>query len=368
MATVTRLGTPVFTTTAGNKTLVATPAVGDLPVVVTGFTANSAGEDSLTDNNADGLGSSYTKVFTGVTSGANNSRISIYVRNAKIGSATSTTWTAAQSSSGGGLCVLVAGGMTKVGAAAVRGSGSQSSQGSGTTPAPVLTQAALTTNPVIGGVINATNPATLTQRSSPAYAEAMDSGYTSPAAGMEVMYISSGETSATITWGGTSASAFGSVAVELDSSASTSYTLTSVSKNVSLTGGSDVPKIGRRVASISAAITYTGGADGAVTGRLLGSLGGTIGFIGGNQTLTYTPGTNPPTNYALDSTAANITFTGSPSNSATVVYNYKLQSTAPNITFTGGSNTLTYHAANTASTFVIASTQMAGRMIWQHRN
>ncbi len=50
------------------------------------------------------------------------------------------------------------------------------------------------------------------------YTEDFDNGYTVPATGLEVSHLNSGETSATITYGGTTASAFASFAIELDAS------------------------------------------------------------------------------------------------------------------------------------------------------
>jgi hypothetical protein len=106
--------------------------------------------------------------------------------------------------------------MSIVGAGAVRSSGGQSAGGAGTTPAPVLNLTPLTANLIIGSVANGTNPAALTPRASYTEAPTPDVGYATPTTGLEVMFRNSGETSATITWGGTSATAFASVAIELD--------------------------------------------------------------------------------------------------------------------------------------------------------
>jgi hypothetical protein len=49
------------------------------------------------------------------------------------------------------------------------------------------------------------------------YTEAYDLGFNTPATGIEVHYINSGETSATLTAGSTVPSKFAAIAVEIDS-------------------------------------------------------------------------------------------------------------------------------------------------------
>jgi predicted outer membrane repeat protein len=219
VAAVIELGTDTFTTLAGAKFLDATPAVGDLVVIVIANSAATAGT-APTDNNADGLGT-YTLAETCV----NKSSVdyaSVYIRNALIGSATSTRFTNNNASNnGGGLCVLKVTGMTKTGATAKRQSAKQDNMSAGT-PAPVLSSAALTTNPVVGVVLNGTSPATMLSRSAGgAWSEWTDAGYSTPTTGVHVMASDSTETGATITWGSASSTGFGAVVVELDASSTT---------------------------------------------------------------------------------------------------------------------------------------------------
>lgn len=215
MATVAHLGTATWDTNAGAKTVTATPAVGDLIVVVSSFT----GVDTLsvTDNNPDGKGA-YTKIGPTRTGFSTAGNLSVWIRNAFVGSASSTiiTTTPNGTSTGGGLDCFNVSGMLRAGGSAARQVAGQSTGTSGTTPAPALGKAVLTGNPVIGAVCNGTSPATMTPRSAPAYTEATDLGYATPTTGLETMFINSGETASTITWGSTSGSAFASVAVELD--------------------------------------------------------------------------------------------------------------------------------------------------------
>jgi hypothetical protein len=219
VAAVTHAGTGIWTTTAGNKTFTGTPAASDLIVVVA--PASGVATSAVTDNNADGLGT-YTQADSDRTGwgSATTGHLTVWVRNALIGSATSTVFTATQSgSTGGGLDVFRISGMTRTGAAAVRQTAGQSSGTSGTTPAPVFGAAPLTGNPVIGAVCNAQTTAgsVITQRAN--FTEASDLAYSTPGSGLETMFRSSGETATTQTWGSTSGSAFGSVVAEFDTSA-----------------------------------------------------------------------------------------------------------------------------------------------------
>jgi len=223
MAAVALLGTPVFNTTAGDKTLAATPTAGDLIVIVAASSGLAGGTTAVSDNNADGLGT-YVQVDTDRTGFSTTGVLTVWIRNELVRSATNTTFTAAQNgSSGGGLVVLRVTGMSIVGLSAVRrigvssyNTGGQSTVAAGT-PAPVLAATPLTTNPIITAVANSTNSATtVVQRTG--YTEDFDNGYTTPPTGLEVSHLNSGETSATITYGGATASTFASVAIELDAS------------------------------------------------------------------------------------------------------------------------------------------------------
>src|SRR5215472_6834494 len=114
VSTVTHAGS-VWTTTAGNKTVTATPALGDLIVVIA--PATGVATTGVTDNNTDGLGT-YTKIGSSFTGFSTAGDLSVWVRNALVGSASSTIFTAAQgSSTGGGLDVLRVSGMSRTGSA-----------------------------------------------------------------------------------------------------------------------------------------------------------------------------------------------------------------------------------------------------------
>jgi hypothetical protein len=120
-------------------------------------------------------------------------------------------------STGVNLSVLRVSGMTRTGSAAIRQSAKQDNQTGTFTPAPTFSVAALTGNPTIGAVGNGTNPATLTAPAS--WTEVNDIGYAAPTNGLEVVSRDSGFTGTTVTWGSSSASAWGSIIIELDTSA-----------------------------------------------------------------------------------------------------------------------------------------------------
>jgi hypothetical protein len=223
MAAVTLAGT-TWDTNAGNKTVVATPAVGDLIIVIA--PATGVATSVVTDNQTPA--GVYNKINANFTGFSTAGDLSAWVRTAYITAASSTTWTVTQTSStGGGLCVLRISGMSTAGIGAIRGCGGQTAGTLGTTPAPVLlrrsanvysgTQAALTTNVIIGAVCNGTNGAT-TVTPPASYTEHFDNGYNVPATGFEVCSINSGITASTITFGSTTATAFASIAIELECS------------------------------------------------------------------------------------------------------------------------------------------------------
>src|SRR6187551_2611783 len=162
MASVTLAGT-TWVTTGGNTTVVATPAVGDLIIVIAASSGLAGGTTAVSDNQTPaGVFDQVQADFTGFsTTGV----LTAWVRSKFITAASSTTWTASQgSSSGGGLCVLRISGMSITGLGAIRGAGGQSTGTAGTTPAPVLlgrsgtsysgTLAALTGNVIISAVAN----------------------------------------------------------------------------------------------------------------------------------------------------------------------------------------------------------------------
>jgi fibronectin-binding autotransporter adhesin len=83
----------------------------------------------------------------------------------------------------------------------------------GGTPAVTFDRNVTSGHAVIAVCANSSNPATLTPPTS--YSEYTDTGYNTPTTGFEGTARASGETGATITWGGTSATDWGALAVEI---------------------------------------------------------------------------------------------------------------------------------------------------------
>jgi len=216
VATVSFAGA-TFNTTSGTKTVVATPQLGDLIVIVTAHTGNTSAA-APTDDQADGAVYAEISACACVkVSSADQMRV--FVRGNLIQSAVSTTFTHAPgTSTGGGLIVWGVRGLARTGSNAARQGAKQDNQASGT-PTPVLGSAALTGNPLISAAFNGTNPGGITARSSPAWTRDADGGYNSPTSGLDGAHINSGETATSIAWGSSSASAFCSTVVEFDTSA-----------------------------------------------------------------------------------------------------------------------------------------------------
>lgn len=216
MATVTAEITTADTGASPNASGAFTPAVDDLLVV---FVATSGATTEALGNQ---LTSSAGYTFTGIELAgptSTNHNIFLYVANSLVTSATSqtVTWTHnTDGATGTVICVAAVAGMTRTGTGAVRQTAVLDDAALGTTPQVVFASACLTGNPVLGAVVNQSNPAAMTVPSS--WSEGGDTGYNTPTTGCEWVYIDSGFTSDTVTWGSTSATRNAAMAVELDSS------------------------------------------------------------------------------------------------------------------------------------------------------
>ncbi len=195
-----------------------TPGNGDLLVILVMVTGSAGTSPSMTDSSPQNLG--FTLAGT-VLKNASADAIYVFVSNAPTHSTDTETLTfhtsGAVTATGCIMKVIRVSGCTKFGAAAVRQIASQANQASGGTPAPVFATAPLTTNVIISGVANETNPAGVTKPAS--FTLGNSGGYSTPTSGGIYAYQNNGFTSTTVTWGSTSASAFGSVAIEIDTSA-----------------------------------------------------------------------------------------------------------------------------------------------------
>lgn len=212
MATVTPRAI-VWNTTAGNKTTGSfTPAAGELLVAIVGIaTLDTA--PTLSDSQG---GASWVLVDT-FRSQATTGGLRMYVRSAAVTNTSMTVSYTSSGDAGGGIAVLSVTDPAVFGAGAARSAGGQADQASAT-PAPVLNQTPRSTNAIITAVMNNTNgTANGSVRTSPTYSEHYDQGFNTPPTGIAVHSVNSGETSATITWGGSTPSTFASIAIEINS-------------------------------------------------------------------------------------------------------------------------------------------------------
>jgi hypothetical protein len=195
-----------------------TPTAGDLLVAFAVVSGQASG-GTFTDSQSLG----WDTLTTALKSSSGDSLVFAVARNLAAASGTTVTFTPAGSptSSGVAIAVLRVAGMTRTGSSAVRvvgatrNIGSESNVASGT-PAPALPAAALTGNATVGAVANGANPATLD--APVGWTERFDTGYNTPATGLEAASRNSGFTGTTVTWGSSSATPFASVIAELDAS------------------------------------------------------------------------------------------------------------------------------------------------------
>ncbi len=212
-------GAVTFNTTAGSKTVVSTPTLADMIVVIVAATGVASGL-GVSDNNADGHGN-YTQIVSSVKN-TSADQMAAFVRADPIRSATATTWTTSGdgSSTGGGLYVMRITGAALSGAAFIRQSGAQNNGAASGTPTVALgVGAALTGNALITVMWNTTNAApTLTVPTGFTVSD-VNTNYNTPGTGIQGTHANSGITASAITWGSTSASAFSALAFEMSAAA-----------------------------------------------------------------------------------------------------------------------------------------------------
>lgn len=199
-----------------------TPAAGDLLLVVA-----CASDTQATATASSSVGTTLKSVL--LASYATNTHRGYSFIATERSSATSQTVTLdVTGDNATGACVSVArvAGMGWTGDRAIRQSGRQQNQAGGGTPAVALSHAARLVNPIIGLLCNNTNPSGMTPPSG--FAERADNGYGTPATGQEWASIDSGMTIENVTWGSTSASTFGSIAIELDATCTADMALLGV--------------------------------------------------------------------------------------------------------------------------------------------
>lgn len=218
-----------FNTTGGNTPTTTVAILNAMCVAVLAASGNT-NTWSLTDNNADGLGTTpgWTQILQ-VFSRSSADKMAVFVRNANFGVAASTVFTPGPSgagmtgSTGGGIADLYfVTGHQRIGPALIRAIaasnqiGTQTNVVAASTPAPVFPAVSLATNAIITAIMNATNPAGSTIPTG--FSAGSNTGYGSPATGYHSAYHQSGSALTTVTWAATSATAFSSFCIELDAS------------------------------------------------------------------------------------------------------------------------------------------------------
>lgn len=199
-----------------NRTCAITPAVGDLLVVFCAASVNTNDTPTCSDGNT---GGTYTRIGVAAFNASAN-RFSAFVRDTLVPNTTATTVTVATGSNTSAEIVIVAiKDALRAGIAAIRSSGFQVNQSSGTAPAPVLNQSARTENVTITAIgtlsTSGNNP-------SPAsWSERQDVNQASPTVGLGCSTRDSGFTGTTITYSANAGSNYASVALEIDGSGMT---------------------------------------------------------------------------------------------------------------------------------------------------
>lgn len=219
MATITfKVDTPSTTNASAYPSGNLSPTVGDLIVAF----VTASGTVALATMSYSGVELTFTRITTALKNTSADS-LYLFVSNGfalTAGVRTVTFDCTGDAATGAIITVYSISGMSRAGLGAVRQSAVVNNGTGGTTPAPAFGSAALTSNPVLGMVGNGASPAGMTPPTgtTPTWTEGSDSGYITPTNGQETIWAASGFTGTTITWGSTSASAFGSIIVELDAS------------------------------------------------------------------------------------------------------------------------------------------------------
>jgi hypothetical protein len=204
---------------SGNTATTPATAItaGELLVMVV-FKGSSTNVGSVSDTLADGA--TWSMVRHADTSIGTQRDVLVFVRDLMTPSSASATLTysaVGDDYTGVRLTAFRMTGMTLTGPAAIRQSGVQNDRGAASTPSPAFDSGVcLTTNPVLGAVVNSTNPVGITEPSG--WTEALDASSSLPL-GCEIATMNSGFTGSTVTWGNTSPSPYATIVVEFDATA-----------------------------------------------------------------------------------------------------------------------------------------------------
>ena len=175
---------------------------------------NAVGNTNLAPTCKDDSGGTYTLIGTAQYN-TNGSTSSLFQRDQPVlvsGTITITVTTGSSTSSG--FCVAPLRGWGKWSSAIIKQFGTQANGAAAGTPAPALGVAASGTNLVLSFIANLSNPAGVTDPSG--FSRAQNTGNATGPLGMELDWQETGVNFNTVTWGGTSATAFAAWVVEID--------------------------------------------------------------------------------------------------------------------------------------------------------
>lgn len=217
MATTTAVTPTTSTTNAGTYASAAfTPANNDLLIVFV-VASGTVAAGIMTGTGV----SSFTKVTSALFAVSANT-VYAFIANGLVKAASQTvTFDCSSGGSASGAAVMPfrIAGMSRSGLNAIRQSITQANQAAAGTPTPTFGSSCLTGNVTLSCVGNSTSPATLTTAVGWTEAAGEDVGYATPTTGADAIFRDSGFTGTAVTWGSTSATAFGDIAIELDTTA-----------------------------------------------------------------------------------------------------------------------------------------------------
>lgn len=211
----------VLNSTSNNQASYTTPtfvpAVGDLLLALIHNAGAVPSDGSVSVDTPTGGPIAFSRIITALKASSADTLFA-FVATSLVASAVNHTvrFNAGDDATAVGctIQVLRVSGMTLTGLSAIRQSAKTDNNAAGGTPDVIFVAPCLTTNPVIGCVANNDNPAGVTEPGS--FTELNDSGYSTPTRGTECASANSGITSSGFSWGSTSASAYGTIGLELD--------------------------------------------------------------------------------------------------------------------------------------------------------
>ncbi len=211
MATCTLVYSSGITTNAATYASIILPTQGELIVGLF-----CAGATVSAGTLADDKGGTYTLVST-ANYNTSADGIWAFIGNQLVTTSSMTITFDVTGDNADGCCkgIYSVSGMTRLGSNAFKQAAKLQNQAS-TTMALVFSANVSSSNPVLGALANASNPAGVTQPSG--WTEGSDTGYATPTHGFETVFTNSTFNGTTVTWGSSSATAGGALVIELDTS------------------------------------------------------------------------------------------------------------------------------------------------------